>query len=98
MDSNKLKWAKQASLEGLFNLQWIAPREDLLHNFLQSWEEIKDARIQGQVCGQGILINWVLIQEQHGISSEGANRRCQCNLSKNKNCLEKDCKSTCLIL
>jgi len=30
MDSNELKWAKQASLEGLFNLKCITPREDLL--------------------------------------------------------------------
>jgi hypothetical protein len=26
MDSNKLKWARQAGLESLFNLQWITPR------------------------------------------------------------------------
>jgi hypothetical protein len=30
MDSNELKWARQASLEGLFNLQWTTPSENLL--------------------------------------------------------------------
>jgi hypothetical protein len=30
MDSNELKWAKQTSLEGLFNLLWTTPQKDLL--------------------------------------------------------------------
>jgi hypothetical protein len=36
MDSNKLKWVRQADLESLFNLQWTTPREDMLRNFLQT--------------------------------------------------------------
>jgi hypothetical protein len=36
MDSNELKWAKQVSLENLFNMQWTTPRKDLLWNFLQT--------------------------------------------------------------
>jgi hypothetical protein len=57
MDSNELKWVKWTDLEDLFNLQWTTPRKDLLHNFLWTWEEIEDGRVQGQVCGQGILID-----------------------------------------
>jgi hypothetical protein len=30
MDSNEFRWAKQADLEGMFNLQWTMPRKDLL--------------------------------------------------------------------
>jgi hypothetical protein len=33
---------------------------------------MKDGRILGQVCGQEILIDQVLIHEQIGISKEGA--------------------------
>ncbi len=36
VDSNKLKWARQADLEGLFNLQWTTPREDMLRDFLRT--------------------------------------------------------------
>jgi hypothetical protein len=45
MDSNKLKWAKQADLQSVFNLQWTTPRKDLLRNFLQTWEATNDGRI-----------------------------------------------------
>jgi hypothetical protein len=34
MDSNELKWARQAHLESLFNLQWTTRKEDLLQDFL----------------------------------------------------------------
>jgi hypothetical protein len=34
MEPTKYKWVKQANLEGLFNIQWISPREDLLKEFL----------------------------------------------------------------
>ncbi len=30
MDSNELKWARRVGLEGLFNLKWSMPTEDLL--------------------------------------------------------------------
>lgn len=43
----------------------------MLQDFLQTQEETKDGRIQGQVCGQEILINQVFIHEQLGIFSEG---------------------------
>jgi hypothetical protein len=57
MDSNELKWARQDSLESLFNLQWTMLREDLLRNFLQTWEATKDGRILGEVCGQEVFID-----------------------------------------
>ncbi len=71
MDSNKLKWARQANLEGLFNLQWTMSPKDLLQDILQTQETIEDGRIKGQVCGQEILIDQVLTHEQFGISKEG---------------------------
>ncbi len=72
MDSNELKWVRRASLESLFNLKWTMPREDLLQNFLGTQEVAKDGRIRGQVCGQEIFIDQILIHEQLGISKEGA--------------------------
>jgi hypothetical protein len=30
-------------------------------NYLQTWEEMEDGKIQGQMCGQEILIDNVLI-------------------------------------
>ncbi len=71
MNANEFKWARRADLENLFTLQWTIPREDLLQDFLQTWEELEDGRIQGQVHGQEILIDQVLIHEQLGISKEG---------------------------
>jgi hypothetical protein len=32
---------------------------------------MEDGRIQGQMCGQELLINQVFIQEQLGVSREG---------------------------
>jgi hypothetical protein len=43
----------------------------MLQDFLQTWEEMKDGRIQGQTCGQEILICQVLIHEQLEISNKG---------------------------
>jgi hypothetical protein len=57
MESNELKWVKRASLESMFNLQWTMPWEDLLWDFLQTWEATKDGWIQERVCGQKILID-----------------------------------------
>jgi hypothetical protein len=37
-------------------------------DFLQTWEELEDGRIQGQMLSQEILIDQVLIHEQFGIS------------------------------
>jgi hypothetical protein len=39
LNSNKLKWAKWVGLEGLFNLQWTMPREDMFHSvdLVTSW-------------------------------------------------------------
>jgi hypothetical protein len=42
----------------------------MLQNFLQTWEATKDGRILGQVRGQEIIINQVLIHEQPIISKE----------------------------
>jgi hypothetical protein len=42
MDLKKYKWPKRASLKALFNMQWITPQEDLLKEFLQTWEDTKD--------------------------------------------------------
>ncbi len=70
MDSNELKWARQANLEGLFNLQWTMPREDMLQDFLQTQEATEDGRIQGRVHGEEIIIDKVFIHEQLGISKE----------------------------
>jgi hypothetical protein len=72
MDSNKLKWVRWADLESLFNLQWTTPRENLLWDFLQTWEATKDGRILRWVHGQEIIIDQILIHEQLGISKEGA--------------------------
>jgi hypothetical protein len=71
VDSNKLKWAWRGNLEGLFNLQCITPREDLLRDFLWTQGATKHGRIQGWVRGQEILIDHILIHEQFGISKEG---------------------------
>jgi hypothetical protein len=49
----------------------IALQKDLLQEFLQMWEELKDGKVQGQMRGQEILIDKVLIHEQLGISKEG---------------------------
>jgi hypothetical protein len=49
----------------------IALQKDLLQEFLQMWEELKDGKIKGQMRGQEILIDKVLIHEQLGISKEG---------------------------
>jgi hypothetical protein len=57
----------------------------MLKDFLKTWEELEDGRIQGQVCGQEILIDQVLIHEQLGISKES------------KNHFEEDCTSTCFV-
>ncbi len=51
MDSNELKWAERADLEGLFNLQWTMPNEDLLRIFFKTQETTEDGRIQGLVRG-----------------------------------------------
>jgi len=37
--------------------------KDLLQDFLQTWEAMKDGRILGQVRGQKIFIDQVLIHE-----------------------------------
>jgi hypothetical protein len=58
-------------LENLFNLQWTMLREDMLWNFLQTWEAMEDGRIPGWVGGQEIIIDQVIIHEQLGISKEG---------------------------
>jgi hypothetical protein len=42
MNLKEYKWPKKASLEGLFNIQWITPREGLLKEILQTWEDTKD--------------------------------------------------------
>jgi hypothetical protein len=47
------------------------PREDLLQDFLQTWEAMEDGRILRWICGQEIFIDQVLIHEQLGISKEG---------------------------
>ncbi len=71
VDSNELKWARLIGLENLFNLQWTMLREDMLWNFLQTWEAMEDGRIPGWVGGQEIIIDQVIIHEQLGISKEG---------------------------
>ncbi len=70
MDSNELKWAEQPNLEGLFNLEWTTLK-DMLKDFLQTWEAMKDGIILEQISSQEILIDQVLIHEQLGISKEG---------------------------
>jgi hypothetical protein len=47
------------------------PKKDLLWDFLQTWKATEDGRILGQVHGQEIFIDHVLIHEQLGISKEG---------------------------
>ncbi len=42
---NELKWARQANLEGMFNMQWTTLRKGLLQDFLQTWEVTNDGRI-----------------------------------------------------
>jgi hypothetical protein len=42
----------------------------MLKDFFKTLEKLEDGRIQGQVCGQEILIDQVLIHEQFGISKE----------------------------
>ncbi len=42
----------------------------MLQDFLQTKEATKDGRILGQVCGQKILIDQVLMHEQFRISKE----------------------------
>ncbi len=42
----------------------------MLKEFLQT-QEIEDGCIKAQVCGKKILIDQVLIYDQHGISNEG---------------------------
>ncbi len=63
MDSNEFKWARQVDSDSLFNLQWTMLGKDLLQDFLQTWEAMKDGRILGQVRGQKIFIDQVLIHE-----------------------------------
>ncbi len=48
------------------------PKEDLSREFLRTWEVMEDGRILGQICGQEIFKNQVLIHEQLGISKKGA--------------------------
>jgi len=55
MDSNEFKWVKRVGLESLFNLQWTTPKEDLLWDFLRTWEAIDDGKIQRWVRGQKFL-------------------------------------------
>jgi hypothetical protein len=57
---------------------------------------MEDGRIQGQVCGQEILIDRVLIHEQLGISNEGVVDIINTTFDETKNCFEEDCRSTCL--
>lgn len=57
MDLKKYKWPKRASLKALFNMQWITPQEDLLKEFLQTWEDTKDGWIRAQVQGKKIVID-----------------------------------------
>ncbi len=47
------------------------PIEDMLWNFLRTWETTKDGRILRQVHGQEIFMDQVLIHEQLGISKKG---------------------------
>ncbi len=71
VDSNKLKWVRWAGLESMFNLQCTKPTEDLLQNFLCTWEITNDGRIIGWVHGQEIIIDQIWIHEQLEISKEG---------------------------
>ncbi len=57
MDLKEYKWAKRANLEGLFNMQWIKPWEDLLKEILQTWEDTKDGWIRAQVQRKKIVID-----------------------------------------
>lgn len=57
MDFKEYKWAKRANLKGLFNMQWITPRKDLLKENLQTWEDIKDGWIRAQVHRKKIVID-----------------------------------------
>ncbi len=54
------------------NLVMDCAWNDLLQNFIWTWEELENGRIQGRMHGQEFLINHVLIDEQLGISKEGA--------------------------
>jgi hypothetical protein len=47
------------------------PRKEMLWNFLQTWETIKDGWILVWVHGQKILIDHILIHDRLGISKEG---------------------------
>lgn len=70
-DSNELKWIQRAHLESLFDLQLSVPKENMLWDFLWTWEITEDGRILRQVHGQEILIDYVLIHEQPENSKEG---------------------------
>ncbi len=95
MDSSKLKGVKWAGLESLFNLQWTMTREDLLRDFLWTWEAIKDGRILWWVCGQEILIDQVLIHEQLGTSKEGVIDATNVTFEEAQNHFKKNYRSTC---
>ncbi len=65
------------------------PWEDLLRNFLWTWEATEDGKIQGQARGQEILIDHVLIHEQLGISKEGAINGINATFDEAKTTLKK---------
>jgi hypothetical protein len=50
-------------LEGLFNIYWTTPTENLLKELLQTWEVIKEGIMQ-------IFIDQISIHKQLGISSK----------------------------
>ncbi len=48
IDSKELKWVRQASLEGMFNLQWTTPREDLLRDFYKPRKQRRMEEFKGE--------------------------------------------------
>ncbi len=75
MDEDGLQWTQMGSMSWFG--KHVQPKMDNakgrpIKKFLWTWEAIEDGRIWGQVRGQKIIIDQILIHEQLGISKEGA--------------------------
>jgi hypothetical protein len=64
-------WANTMGLLGLSHVKWASPRQELLEQFLDTWEQTKDRWIKAKVQSRSIVIEENVISEMFRISNVG---------------------------
>jgi len=64
-------WANTMGLRGLFHVKWASPRQELLEQFLDTWEQTKDGWIKAKVQSPSIVIHENVSSEVFHIPNVG---------------------------